>query len=675
MTSDTYTPRNQAGTRVVPGGISARNWNNTTSEWVLTGLFFLVLSYAAMVLVPAFVQGIEPGPALDECFALNHFIHTQFKFGPDLIFTYGPMGFVPTPQPGNLAVALSIKLAVWLILLWQLAQIWRSGRHFSAMVLTLSLVASNEVYFYYWDYLVAMTILVVLVRMLPHQIDYSGIVLLVLLTGFLFLVKFPAFIMAVACIVVFTLPLLGPGNNASRGRPVALLLAIVLAGPIAYLIYNPSIPDLILYAKGAYNIIAGYAAAESLPTDPLNVKIGVILCGTLAASILFTLCRRVITARGAAVVLIAGWVAFRHGYVRSHANYVAVFCCLAIFLFAVLLAQIDSSRLEAKILTLVFVLFIVVAMLGVAERWKPQSVEWWLPKTKGSPLDLVHWRQAVRSLNRQDDPRFDSTTAYIYKDVVKGKRVLCFPLITDPVHGEFEVVPLYTVMAYDAYTRYLDRRSANNISAAQPPLDNIIFEWVSNDGRHPLLDVPAVWSTLFADFAPQLQKGDSLLLAPRRTPLHLVYTPLSATGFTRDRWVSIPWSTTPVAMSIDLRLTIFGAILKSAYKQAPVYAEIRTLSGNTQRFRVPVDVLATPVLINVLPLSFKDATALWTTNAVRDPIIAFRLLGDGLAHVRSSQYHFYRVDGTSITVTAHSPAVSSSLPRGTVQAQSYGGGI
>jgi len=67
--------------------------------------------------------------------------------------------------------------------------------------------------------------------------------------------------------------------------------------------------------------------------------------------------------------------------------------------------------------------------------------------------------------------------------------------------------------------------------------------------------------------------------------------------------------------------------------------------------------------------------AIEPTNAVSDPIIAFRQLGDGLAHVRSSQYHFYRVDGTSITITAHSPAVSSSLPRGTIQAQSNGGGI
>jgi len=630
--------------------------------------FCVVLAYGALLLLPTFVQPILPGSALDEAFALNHFIHTQFKFGPDLIFTYGPMGYVPAPMPGNLGVALAIKVSLWLVLLWQLAAMWRSGRHFASTVLVLGLIAANKVFFYYWDYLVAATILIVLVRMLLGQIEYSGLVLLAILTGFIFLVKFTAFVLSIACVTLYSA---GVRRNKWGWRRIALTKAIFLAGPVAYLIYNPSIRGLFLYIKGAFNIVSGYAAAASLPTNALNIKLAIILCTLLGGSALYALSRRLVTLRGVAIVTFAFWVVFRHGYVRSHPQYEAVFCSFAIFLFAVLLAQMDPRPLDRGILSAVFVLFTVVAMHGAAERWQPQALAYWSPRIKGTPLDLLHWKQAVENLDHRDDPLFDATLGHTYQAELQGKRALVFPLISYPVHDEFEVVPLYTIMAYDAYTPYLDRMSANRILAGTPPLDHIIFEWQSSDNRHPLLDVPVVWNTLFANFVPEIRKDDSLLLVRRPVPLQFVYTPMSTAEYRAGTWVSLPVAKKPVAMSIDLRPTIFGAVLKAAYKQEPVFADMRTLSGNTMRFRLPVDVLADPALINVLPLSFDDTASLWAGNIVEDPVVAFRLVGEGLAHLRPAPYRFYSVDGTSIAVSDQSPAALSGPSRNTLQARFY----
>jgi hypothetical protein len=669
MISDTYAGENPISIRTSVEANSTLGKSPSVPAWLLPASFYCLFAYVALLLLPAYYQAVIPGMDPSWGFALNHFVHTQFKFGPDLIFTYGPLGFVAMPQPANLMVGLAVKAAVWLVLLWQLAATWRSGRQFAAVVLVIGLIASNKVYFYYWDYLIAATILVVFVRMLLNQMDYGGLALLSVLMALAFLVKFTAFMMSASCLVVYSASLVRAGRCADGPQRIAATGAVFLAGPLAYLIYNPSLHGLFLYLKGAFSLASGYAAAMSLPTDSLNAKLGAIACAMFGGSAVYAVRRRRVTLRGAGIALVATWVAFRHGFVRSGPLHAAVFFSLAIFLFAVLLAQMDFRQRDTKMLTAVFIVFTVVAMFGIAERWHPQEVDWWSPKTNvTAPLDLLHWKRAINELDHRGDSLFSATVGNTYVAAVNGKRVLVFPWdLAYAAHGEFEVVPLYTIQAYSAYTRYLDRMSAQKILAFTPPLDDIIFEWKSIDDRNPNLDVPAVWNTLFANFVPQMRKNDSFLLAPRPVPLKFAYQPLSAAEYKPRLWVPVPRATVPVAMSIDLRPTLFGSVLTTLYKQEPVFLAVRTLSGNTAQFRVPVDVLATPTLINVLPLSFESVAELWTANSVKDPIVALRLLGKGLAHMRPARYSFYRVEGTSVAVADRSLTSPSDSSIGTLK--------
>src|SRR5208337_2214471 len=489
-------------------------------------------------------------------------------------------------------------------------------------------------------------------RMLLNQVDYGGLALLSILMALTFLVKFTAFMMSASCLAVYSASLARTGRLAPKPQRIAATGAVFLAGPLAYLIYNPSLHGLFLYLKGAFSIASGYAAAMSLPTDSLNAKLGTIVCAIFVGSSAYAVWRRHVTLRGAGIVLVATWVAFRHGFVRDGPGHAAMFFGVAIVLFAVLLAQMDPRQRDTKILTAVFVLFTAVAMFGVAERWRPQDVDWWSPKTSIVPaLDLLHWKQEINKLNHVGDSAFSVSVGNLYSAAVKGKRVLVFPEdVGYAAHGDFQVVPFYTIQAYSAYTRYLDRMSAHKVLTATPPLDYIIFEWVTIDNRNPSLDVPAVWNALFANFVPQMRKADSLLLAPRPVPLQLAFQPLSAAEYKRRLWVPVPRATMPVAMSIDLRPTLLGSAITTLYKQEPVLMEVKTLSGKIIQYRTPVDVLVTPTLINVLPRSFDDLAETLTANAVNDPNVGLRLLGKGLAHMRPSSYRFYRVEGTSIQV-------------------------
>src|SRR5271167_4664359 len=234
MISATYAGENPSSIRTSVETNSTLGKSPSVPGWVLPTSFYCLLAYAALLLLPDYYLVVLPGMDPSWGFALNHFVHTQFKFGPDLIFTYGPLGFVALPQPVNLMVGLAVKAAVWLVLLWQLAAIWRSGRQFAAVVLVLGLIASNKVYFYYWDYLVAATILVVLVRMLLNQVDYGGLALLSVLMALTFLVKFTAFMMSALCLVVYSASLARTSRYPDRPKRIAATGAVFLAGPLAY---------------------------------------------------------------------------------------------------------------------------------------------------------------------------------------------------------------------------------------------------------------------------------------------------------------------------------------------------------------------------------------------------------------------------------------------------------
>lgn len=97
--------------------------------------FYLLLGYAGLLLFSVNYTAVVPGLDSSWVFALNHFAHGPELFGRDLVFTYGPLGFLAVPQNigSNLVLAAAVHIGVWCLLVYLLLLFWEAGSRAGAL--------------------------------------------------------------------------------------------------------------------------------------------------------------------------------------------------------------------------------------------------------------------------------------------------------------------------------------------------------------------------------------------------------------------------------------------------------------------------------------------------------------------------------------------------------------
>ena len=580
--------------------------NQSGAAQPVTVLFYFLVAYTLFLLVPVNYQATLPFLDSSWGYALNYFLNSRFHFGPDVIFTYGPLGFLNNPQHvGNdIAVALSIRFLFWVALGTQLLSIWKGGRRVAATAFCVSLILGHRLYYDYWDYSLQALTLLTVIKLFRTAPSYLDLCLLPGLMAVTFLLKFTAFSMAACMVGAYALDLLFRNRTSRSPRLVIWVGICFLSGPLSYLIYNRSLTDLVEYIKGSFQISTGFATAMALDTFPTNHILVVILCVLLAVQIALGLEEQQIFWAEALLIVLVTWTVFRHGFVRGgYGDHSALFFGFSILLFACLFMGFDGRahreiafrrRVVESSVYVSFLIFNLVALSGFAERYPVLVASNWWPEQNLNDLEgLVHWDQTAHNLDHAGDEFFSRLPGMSLRSAIEGKRVMVFPYSTPYVAKvKFEMFPIYALQAYAAFTEYLDRKGAQNLISAQPPVDEVIVEWAAIDERNPILDTPAMYTAFLSNYIPEKRVPEALLLKRRVNPLPIRFTVIDHQPFKPDEWIRIPFRDRLVAMCIHLKQTLLGSLFTNLYCQKPVYMELRTQSGTVLRFRVPPQVLS-----------------------------------------------------------------------------------
>lgn len=624
------------------------NW-----AFLSSALFYSLLSYAALLLFSLNFQPISTTVDASWVFAMNYYAHGPELFGKDLVFTYGPLAYLAVPENvgKNLAVAAAVHVALWCVLLYLLQAIGEGRHKASGILILVALIFSNRLYFNYWDYLLVFVAVLSLVLLIRKPGDLFPLGILALVAGLEFLVKFSGFILIALLLAIYAASRLRVVKQTSRGERVMLLLAI-LAGPIAYFAYNPSLSGLIGYLRGSLNIAAGYSAVMSTVAEPALLRNAAVLCFSLAILTGFFVYKRLVTVTGAAMVLLFTWMAFKHGYTRGGPSHAAIFFGLMTVAPAFLASQISWTRSRRVLPASVCVCLMGVSLFFEGQVLPVWNLSWWAPAYNlRQTAHLFRWNQMSAMLAAMSDESFKDSLISQYSAALGHSRVLFFPWdVSYASRGDFHAVPFYTTQAYSAYTHYLDQQSADHITRASPPIDYVLLEWKSADTRNPFVDVPVTWNALFSGFEPVPYPGEALLLKPRLPPLPIRFQQIATSTCRSEEWIAVPDRATPVAMSLEMRPKLTGNVLTFLYQMGPVNLEVRTRNGLMVLFRVPPDTVSFPFPINYLPLNIPLLHTLWRENRTLDPIIAFRLVGPGVPYFNCGAIRFYDVLGTSVRV-------------------------
>ena len=491
-------------------------------------LCFVAILYTAFITFHLNLQITEPGLDPSWAWALNYaHAETDFRFGQDLVFTYGPLGFLARPQAygSNLeqAALFAIALAALLALVMGVFAAQAERRLNVALFLAAFALASVfgiwEEYYYLSVLGLCLLAGVVLEGPLTRLLLFIGGIL----AAHYLLLKFNLGLSATSMVVVSAACLLWYKPLDFRRRLAALLIpwAVTLAVLVAIFFRGPV--NFVRWLLFSFEVGSGYGTAMSQQDGPWWQPVaGVLFLLAILAGAIFARGRWRIP-----LLLFAGpaVLACKHAFVGYNLMATGYFLFLMAVAAAILL-RVETRR-QALVAGAFFLAVTSVAFwrgvygagnppitrLGSSESIRGVKVR----QTFQSLLHLSRTKEELRARSRgalaeQHLPeRWRQTLA-----ASGGVDVLPWELSYIPANG-LPWRPNLLVQSYSAYTRRLDHAIAENLRNSSRAPGALLVELVSLGARHIMLDTPENFQAIQSHY--EVLEADhrrSLLLLRRR---------------------------------------------------------------------------------------------------------------------------------------------------------------
>lgn len=474
-----------------------------------------------LALIAMNLSAAIPDWGIDSSFrvALTQAVLDNLRFGIDVAWPYGPLGFLAGPTAlhrGMLAVAILYQFVV-LVVLFSLVvlALGRSGLHrrwMLAVLVPFALaisVTENIV-----PELVANTVLLSLI--LLRQDDQAGsqsprngwlLAITGVVAGSLILVKFGPGLFACAMVGWFALV------SRARLMHVPLALAAIAAGFFcAWFGSGQEAASLLPYVHTSLDLSSGYQDAQASAPYGGRLALTGLMALAAVAILVFGAWRQSRHDRRTWLILfplaLMLWFTLKQGFVRwdtYHAN--------GALIMLGLLAM--SFRWEKRFLLLPAGVMLMGTLMGLANEPARMKTTW--PKRAEAVLAALSSGRQARAL--------EAARATLRESYAVPEQVVA-ALRDGSVHAEswdinalwannLQWNPLPNLQSYSTYTTGLDRINAARYESAPGP-DRVLLNPDSTDNRYALWESPDARVALTCNFVPVAAGGTWTAL--RRAP-------------------------------------------------------------------------------------------------------------------------------------------------------------
>lgn len=491
-----------------------------------------LMSLVATVLSWRPVAWAKVAPDLDASWqsGLAEAFEHGLQWGPGVIFSFGPYGFVDTLEPFYRNTAL-VAVLFALGVSWGIAALVVSALRPSWGLLPASAIA--------WAVLgvangrtgyADLASVLALGLALGAFWSCSGARRLALLgllgavAGFLLLTKFNDGLVSLGLVVVVVTGQFFIGGLRAFGRGLAAgAVAMVAAFLSAWTGAAQSLSHLQSYLRGSLAVALGYSSAMGLSRGRWEEDIFAAAALGLLAAVFYLAACRLPVALGAKVCLgvaLVGWswATFKEGFVRHDLHDLTFFGLVAVALALARLRR-RAMVLQGGALAATTCFFCLAAGAVPPQLHSPAASASALLADLRAVTGLGSFSSANRQL-RADLVAAGNSLPPRALALAEGHSVAIEPALEAAafVYRRLRWDPEPVLQGYSAYTSYLDHLDASFLSSARAPQLIVYQPSQVIDGRDPWMDPPATLEAMYCHYRQVAVAGGWQVLSRLREP-------------------------------------------------------------------------------------------------------------------------------------------------------------
>jgi hypothetical protein len=536
--------------------------------------------------------------------ALGYAADRNLQHGVDIVFTYGPLGYLLTPtyMGSHFGAFLGWQIAGNLLIAFALYRFgrelsgWRQALYYAYIFLYGSIYADA----------MQMNFIAIFGLMLMRPAHRTPVWLTAVGTAFAIfsLMKFTNLLLC-----LFSLGVLGVYFLSIRARrEVAWLVGsfgLVFLG--LWLAHHQSLAALPAFFYYGLQVSLGYVEAMAVYEQPLMLMVGLGALGSVIAYALLYLGTHVDRRAAFCTCLLLGAVIFinwKHGFVRADGHVIAhfVMCLLVVCSYP---ALTGDNRVLGRIKGLALVTAAACSLTGIGLVSVPavtQAPGGWnqrVHQVVSALLDPAAYHRslddALRELAAQvDQPNLRNLVGTDTVDHLGNDQAYT-------ILNRFNYTPRPALQGYTAYTAPLNRLDEQFYLSDRAPR-YVIQRFRSIDGRFPTLDDSLTLRLLLQNYDYTMEEGGLLLWErPEKVIPHDPATErvlLTRTVRFGEKLAVPDTGGQPVWAVIKVRPTLPGSLRKFFYKAPLLYLETSDQTGVTERFQLIRAMAATGFILN-----------------------------------------------------------------------------
>ncbi|MFN7996102.1 MAG: hypothetical protein U0Q18_21005 [Bryobacteraceae bacterium] len=597
---------------------------------VLRWLLVLTLAYVALATLPPAWKSY--GTGLDGSWVLGlNLAHARGMVpGSDIVFSYGPLGYLTYPDPvsGTPVLALlwrfglyGLFIAVISRLVWiqrlSTAAFWTPVLFCFAVVLDPLPEQSQG--------LLSITAAGLLILLDRSRWRWLEAILLAFLVGLECLVKLNQGVEATAIFIALSAAVVfdsRPWDAGARLRWTGVFCALPLS--IVALFWTATGSPLALagYMRTGWEVASGYSEAMGLPGPLWQV---LLACATMAATFgIILLASRDVRALlpGLVPALLVAFFAFKHAMVRQDGHAALFYVKFApglLFLYACARIARDRRLIVGAALSS-FVL--AYAILTTQFRGFDVNIRDRLELRRVVPALVAawHWRATWDNLGAAERSiRRKLRLPARFHDIVGNGTVDAQPWDVDVIEANgWRWQPRPVFQSYSACTPLLDWINAHH-TESERTADFVLLNFMAIDGRHPFLEAPLSWRALFDRYDLEFSSAGWFLLQRRPERRYGVQRILAVTKARWDEDISIPEGDGLLFMGPKLMPSLAGRLKSTFFRSVPVDMIAVFGSGKTARWRCVPRSLGAGFLIRPFPHNLEDLRPIFVPGLPNSP--------------------------------------------------------